>query len=409
MSLRRPCQLASGSISVQLSLPAAAYLHQQPQPSGVSVAEQVASALQQPLGLPLLQDCAVPGDRVVIVIDPETPALAEIIGQAVEVLQLVGDVGVSLTLLLPPDPSGNRWEPLQASLPEHVRHQAAIHVHDPRDETQRGYLASSASGERVYLNRVLLDADLIVSVSLVGFDGLLGYRGTSSVLYPHFSDIETIRETRAQGHPELTPEQHRPLRDLVNEIGWLLGMQFAIQVVPDADGGVARVLCGAPDQVQQAGQSLLDQCWRILVDEPFELVVVSVPGNAPFAWKQLGTALEMAGRLVESDGRIAVVAQVRTPEGGGAAMLRRCSDPEELLKPLRRDPPEDALEITQLIQAQRKASLFLFSDMPAEIVEELGMLAVGSGDELQRLMDQHSRVIVVPGANFAWCDATAIA
>lgn len=406
-SASRPLQLTSGQLAVSLTLPAHAIVHQLPPHAAAETSRQIAQALQHPLGLPGLHECAIPGDRIVIVLDPDTPAGTEIVGQVVEQLQLPGEGAAALTLLLPEDPAGHSWQSLQASLPLHVQQLTAVQVHNPADETQRGYLASSSGGERVYLNRQLLDADLIVSIGMIGFDSLLGYRGTSSVIYPQFSDAATIREVRGQGHPELTPDQRRPLRDLVDEIGWLLGTQFTVQVLPDAAGGAAEVLAGAPDQVQACGQSRLDQSWRVATDEACDLVVVSIPGGSPFGWKQLGTALDMACRVVEPGGRIAIVAQLETPEGDAAAMLRRCKDPEDLLKPLRREPTADAVEISQLIQALRRARLYLLSGLPAELVEELGLYALASADELQRLVDQSERLLVIPGANFAWCDITA--
>ncbi|MCA9047619.1 MAG: DUF2088 domain-containing protein, partial [Planctomycetaceae bacterium] len=366
----------------------------------------VAAALTAPIGLPALIECVVPGDRVVIAVDPETPGWMEIVEQVTESLQLLGHGGVTITLLLPQDPSGDEWEPFLSGLPEQIRSALATRIHHPQDAEERGYLASSSGGERIYLNRQLLDADLIVTIGVIGFDSLLGYRGTSSVIFPSFSDEETIRETRVPGHPELTPDQKRPRRELVDEIGWLLGTQFTVQVLPDADGNIGRVLTGAPDQVQQAGQAELDQTWRISADDSFDLVLISVPGGV-FGWKQLGCALETACRIVEPGGRVAIVADVPIPEGPGAQMLRRTQDPEDLLKPLRRDPPEDAVEISQLIHAQRRVRLFLFSGLATEVVEELGMFSISNADELQKIVEQSRSTAVIRGANFSWCDVMA--
>ena len=169
---------------------------------------------------------------MIIAVDPETPFLVDVLTAVCEHLQSVPDGGVSLTLLLPEDESGNSWQWLTGSLPLHLQQQMTIVSHLPSDQNQLSYLASSAAGERIYLNRLLTDADMIVSIGLLAFDGQLGVRGTTSVLFPAFSDEATLRAARSHGHSELTPEQQRPFRDLVDEIGWLLGTQFTVQVIP---------------------------------------------------------------------------------------------------------------------------------------------------------------------------------
>ena len=287
-------------------------------------------ALLNPLGYPELVRCVVPGDRVILVVDPETPFAAEIISTVWEQLQSVTDGGVSLTLLLPPDYSGNGWQWLRDQFPLHVQQQITVHVHDPADSSQISYIASTSGGERVYLNRLLSDADLIITVGIIAFDGLLGY-------------------------------------------------------------------------VMARGKELVDSTWRVSVEEMLEGAVISVPGGA-FGWKQLGQALENTTNIVQQGGRIIVVADLPIPEGPAATMLRRCQDPEELLKPLRREPTIDSVEFAQLIQALRRVRVYLLSQLPGELVEELGMIPVSDSAELQRLVSTIEGCKCIPFANYAWCE-----
>jgi nickel-dependent lactate racemase len=360
-------------------------------------------ALLNPLGYPELVRCVVPGDRVILVVDPETPFAAEIISTVWEQLQSVTDGGVLLTLLLPPDYSGNGWQWLRDQFPLHVQQQITVHVHDPADSSQISYIASTSGGERVYLNRLLSDADLIITVGIIAFDGLLGFRGTSSILFPTFSDLATQQASQSQGHPELTPEQQRPFREMVDEVGWLLGTQFTVQAIPGAAGLPAEILAGLPEDVMIRGKELVESTWRVSVEEMLEGAVISVPGGA-FGWKQLGQALENTTSIVQQGGRIIVVADLPIPEGPAATMLRRCQDPEELLKPLRREPTIDSVEFAQLIQALRRVRVYLLSQLPGELVEELGMIPVSDSAELQRLVSTIEGCKCIPFANYAWCE-----
>lgn len=393
--------LQSGNLTAHIRTDSVKLLVAWSEPSQ-SVVELCRDALLAPLGLPEPGRCVVPGDSVAIVIDPETPHVIDLLVAVCEQLLSVPDSGIALSLLLPPDPGNAGWSQLVEKLPLHLQQQLTVHVHDPSATDQLSYLASSAAGDRVYLNRRISDADFLVTIGIVCFDSLLGYRGTTSGIFPSFSDTEAIQQARTQGHPELTPEQPRPYRQLVDEVGWLLGTQFSVQVVPGPGDTPLAILAGLPEDVMTAGKDLVDRVWRVKPHKEIDAVVLSVPCDATSGWKQFGNAIEMASRLVQPEGRIIVVADLPVPEGPGATMLRRCQDADELLKPLRREPCQDAVEITQLINTLRHARVYLYSNMPSDIVEELGIIAIEDSAELQRLTTAARSCVALPNANYAW-------
>lgn len=367
-----------------------------------SAVELCRNSLLQPLGLPELARCVVPGDSVAIVVDPETPHVIDLLVAVYEQLQSLPKSGIAISLLLPQDPSNTNWSRLTEQLPLHLQQQLIIHVHDPAETAQLSYLASSANGERVYLNRRVTDADLLVTIGVVCFDSLLGYRGTTSSVFPWFSDVDAIQQARKQGHPELTPEQPRPYRQLVDEVGWLLGSQFTVQVIPGPDAAPLAILTGLPEDVMASGKEFVERIWHLKPRKLVDAVVLSVPADALSGWKQFGTALEQATQMVQDGGRIIAIADLPIPEGPAATMLRRTQEPDELLKPLRRDSVEDSVEITQLINALSQARVYLFSRIPPEIVEELGMIPIEDAAELQRLTAAAESCVALPSANYAW-------
>lgn len=403
MSLPQEFELSSGAISAMIpavGLETAIAIRSQ---EG-TVAELCRNSMLEPLGYPEITRCAVPGDRVVIAADPETPFVADLIIEVCEQLKLIPDEGVHMTLLLPQDSEAQDWKWLKDQLPVHLQEQLTFHIHNPAEKTSISYLASSANGERIYLNTLLTDADLIVSIGFIAFDSLLGFRGTSSSLYPTYSNTETLRDAHTQGHPELSPNQQRVFRELVDEVGWLLGTQFTVQVVPGTSKRPTAILSGLPDVVMERGRELVNETWRVTLDEHVDGVVLTIPGGPLFGWKQLGAALEQASTLVPQGGRIVVIADLSEPQGPAATMLRRCQEPEDLLKPLRREPTVDAVEISQLIHAQRRARVYLLSKLPTEVVEELGMIALADANELQRLVSTIANCRVIPFANYTWCE-----
>jgi hypothetical protein len=392
--------LVSGTIAVSVPLP---FLQKFPTPaaSPIPLQQLCRQALQTPVGFPELWQCVIPGDNVVIAVDPETPNLADVLSLLHEELGKVPEGGVALTLVLAPDPSGQQWQPLRESIPLHLRQQLNIVDHDPGDRTHVSYVASSTSGERLYLNRHLAEADLIITVGFTRFDPSLGVRGTSSCLFPAFTDTETLVRTGFATTPDEITSTVQARRQLVDELGWLTGTQFTLQLIHGPQGPL-QVLAGQPDQVFEQSGKLNQKLWSITLDEPADAILTSIPAG-PAAWQCFGQALENMLEIVDQGGRIIVISDLEQPEGPAATLLRRTQDPEELLRPLKKEHVADGNHILQLIEALRRARVYLLSRLPPEVVEELGMIPLASETELQKLLTTTPQCLVLPNAHCARC------
>ena len=392
--------LVSGTIAVSVPLP---FLQKFPTPaaSPIPLQQLCRQALQTPVGFPELWQCVIPGDNVVIAVDPETPNLADVLSLLHEELGKVPEGGVALTLVLAPDPSGQQWQPLRESIPLHLRQQLNIIDHDPGDRTHVSYVASSTSGERLYLNRHLAEADLIITVGFTRFDPSLGVRGTSSCLFPAFTDTETLVRTGFATTPDEITSTVQARRQLVDELGWLTGTQFTLQLIHGPQGPL-QVLAGQPDQVFEQSGKLNQKLWSITLDEPADAILTSIPAG-PAAWQCFGQALENMLEIVDQGGRIIVISDLEQPEGPAATLLRRTQDPEELLRPLKKEHVADGNHILQLIEALRRARVYLLSRLPPEVVEELGMIPLASETELQKLLTTTPQCLVLPNAHCARC------
>jgi len=390
--------LVSGEISVRVTgnfqLPCPV------QASGASPTELCAAALREPLGYPELSRCIFPGDTVAVVPDPETPRLAELLTEVLQQLQQAADGTANITLVLSPDPAGRQWAWLLEQLPAALLQRVQVQHHDPADRNQSGYVASSEGGERLYLNRQVSEADTIVTVGVVCFDADLGMRGTSSALFPGLSDSETQQRTGfVPGRLADVSAQLR--RGLVDELGWLAGTQFAVQAVPGPEG-VLQVLAGSPEQVLERGRLLSEEVWELEPEAPAEVVLGAVDGHV-CGWLALGRALENLSEVVEQGGRVIVVADVESPEGPAMQILRRTQDSESLVRPFQREPLDDSRQAIQVIEACRRARVYLLSRLPAEVVEELGMIPLSSEAELQKLLGTLGPVWLLSGAQYLKC------
>ena len=376
-----------------------------PAPAAMTdLAGQVAAQLESPLEFPPLAKLFVPGDRVVVALDRHTPASEELVAAVWEVLACHEISPEDVELL---QPAGLDQQPLhdpRGALPDGVREAVSWFVHDPTDPNQQAYLATTAKGERIYLSRRLLDADVTLSVGQMAYDPVLGYRGTSSVFYPGLSSVEAIGRAHGQGHSELGPDDERPLRQTIDEIAWLLGSLFTIQVIPAAGTGVAEVLAGASEAVFRQAKQSLARHWQ-LRSERADIVVVAVDADAAgHGWRQVGAALSAARRLVRKGGKVVVLSELQAELETGLELLKDSPSPRNAIQPLRQLSPPDLMPATQLASTADWADIYLLSKLDGQTVDDLFMIPLDNEREYQRLLAGEGTCIFLQSAQHVYAE-----
>ncbi len=361
-----------------------------------SISEDLAHGLESPLNYPSLRQAVVPGDQIVLVVDRQTPQAESLILGVWTKLEASGVSAEDVTILVPAalTPSGN--PDLRRLLPAEVREKVALKTHDPTDEKSLGYLATTTGGERIYLNQDLLNADLPILIGGVGFDPVLGFRGGGSAIYPGLSSVDAIRKSIGQGHEELAPDDSRPLRQMIDEVTWMLGLQYAVQVVPAVGDGVSEIVVGQVDAAFQKACLQLTETWTLPKMARSDMVIVAIDQDAQgHSWFQLGAALDVARQLVSREGRIVALTELRSDLTPGIQLLREVRSPRDALKPLRDAQPIDMTPAAQIAKALDWAGVSLLSNLPGDLVEELGMLPLDQTEELQRLVESEDSIAVV--------------
>jgi hypothetical protein len=341
----------------------------------------IRDALEQPWDFPPFRQMLVPGDRVTIAIDPT-------IGQPRAILEVLGetlrDSGIEpgdVTVLAP-------------SAGAHLEHALgpgiALAVHDARDRGQLAYLAATKQGRRIYLNRLLTDADVVIPVGRLGYDPILGFRGPWSVLFPELSERAAIETHRGRFREEIAgPRSARAGASLDEsfEVSWLLGSQFHIGVVPGSTG-LAAVVAGRENAVRERGTSSLEACWNFTAPSRAELVVAGIGGPGRTATiEDLAEGLATAGRLVQHGGKIVVLSRVQGPIGPAVQSLLEVDDPKKRLAALRgHEGDDDFVAARRLAQALAWADVFVLSGLAPDLVDSLSLVPLENPEQARRLV-----------------------
>lgn len=362
-------------------------------------ADQVRRQLHGPLDFPALELAIVPDDRIVIALDRNTPGAAQIVAELWSVFARRSIQPHDVTILQPASWKSGKLADPRVLLPENVRDTVCWQIHDATDKSRETYLANSAGGERIYLARDVVEADFVLPVGTIGFDPLLGIRSASSAVFPGLSNVEALSKTRGQEHTELRPEDERPLRQLQDEVAWLLGIQCGLQVLPAAHGQPAGAIFGALDATATAARLWLTQNWHVQIPQRCEVVVASVDVNSTGAtWEQIGAAVQAARNLVQRGGKIIVLSDLTAEPTEGFDFLRQSETPREALKPLRLESPPDLIPASRLASAADWANVYLLSGLANDVVEGLFVTPLASEQEVARLLELGGSCLFLEGA-----------
>ncbi len=354
--------------------------------------EAVRSALEQPLQFPPVRQAVVPGDRIAIAIDPAISPIGSSIGLLVDLLRASGVETGDITVVIPP---GHRFGP-DERLPTGI----ALEVHDPADRHKLAYLAASTEGRRIYLNRRVTDADVVIPVGRLGFDPILGYRGPWSLIFPQLSNQETLAAYR-QALASDPPKRSAPRSSLDEafEVSWLLGTQYHLGLVPGRDG-LARAIGGLAESVRDEAIQAINGLWCYRPAAPAECVVVGIGSlYDPAGIDDMVEGLVTASRLVTPGGKIVALSRAQGIIGPSLQRLCDVDDPKNAPAALRgHDSDTDSIAGRRLAHVLARADVYLHSGIDRQVVEDLGMVPIEARNDANRIVSRSSSCLLVSHA-----------
>ena len=364
-----------------------------------SPAEALAAALGEPLDYPPLRQTATPGDRVVLALGDGVPQAAQITAAVIRELLAAGVTPDGITILRTQAAVINGAEHPCRLVEKPLDKQIPTVVHDPSDRAGLAYLAADDHGEPIMLNRLLTDADVVLPIGCLQGAGSSGYFGVHTPLFPAFSDPTAVARFRRLDALGSNGPCKRDLNAEVDQVAWLLGVNFTIQLVPAAGDGILHVVAGQSDAVRRRGRQLYNAAWSWTVARRASLVVAAIEGgHAQQTWDNFGRALDTARTLVEDGGAIAVCCELAAGPGPAVQHLAAARSRQSALRQIRKERPADALPAAQLARALEQDRVYLLSRLDPSLVEELDMIPLVHGGELARLVRQHRSCILLGNA-----------
>lgn len=407
-----PCLLEYGvDAYVDLDVPAENLLAVCAEPLGEpldDLAAAVEAALAGPLNYPALAQATVPGDRIVLALEHSVPQATALVAAVANYLVERGTAADHIAVLTTPEAMAAGEPDPRERLPDAWRSEVAVEVHVPETKASLSLLGSSHEGKAVYLNRTLLDADLVVPIGCMRSEPTIGYHGRYGGLFPSFADAKTRQRFQKPASPKTSRQRAVKEREEIDEIGWLLGTQFTVQALPGGADRLLGVLAGEIPTVFRDGQAAYATAWSCQVPRRASLVVASLSGGAEQqSWENLARALSAASRVTAEGGAIALCTDLTLEPGQAVRGLSGADDLSLALRRIAREAHPDAVVALQLAQSLEQGKVYLLSRLDESLVEELGMAPIEQPSDLGRLARKHESCIVLANAQYALPSAEA--
>jgi nickel-dependent lactate racemase len=287
--------------------------------------EELQRALAHPLGTPAVADMVRHGDKIVILIDDHTRTTptAQILPPLVDQIRAGGACDEDITILMA---NGTHRKNSDSEVLHKVGRDLSARIkvlqHDCTDENNQVYLGLTSRGTPVWINRLVVDADVRIGVGHIGPSPYAGYSGGNKLIVPGVAALDTVNANHS-----LVPVGFRqpgrvdlPCRADIEEAAAKSSLDFVIDVVQRQDGAIVRIFAGHPLRVFEEGLALARTIYEVSCPGPVDIAIACAH---PFDIDlyQAVRAVQYADAVVREGGSILLIAAC--PDGVGGESFQQ--------------------------------------------------------------------------------------
>ena len=344
----------------------------------------IGQALDAPIGQERLENWVKPTDSVMIVSDDNTRLTPSdrIIPPILERLNKAGipDANIRCMMALGTHRYMTKKE-MREKVGDAVYERITVLNHEWRDPDMLIDLGRSAQGTPLQVNKLVAEADVVIGIGAIVPHHIPGFSGSSKIIQPGVCGAQTTAETHLlscrSGGDSFLGVADNPVRQDMDDMADMVGMNTIFNVVMDSQGGVVGLFYGEKRAAFAQGVELARRIYGVKYHEVPDIVLSnSYPCDLDF-W-QSHKSLYPAQRMVKQGGTIIVCTPA--PEGVSpvhADLLSYTDWPSDEIKRGYRDGRITngvaAALAAAWAMAREKASVIMYSPgIPKEDKEKLG-------------------------------------
>lgn len=334
---------------------------------------EVKRALNEPIGANKIHEIADPGSKVAIVVDDATrPTPSHLmVPPIIEELELAGVRDEDITIIF----GCGTHRPVTEEealkiLGENVVKRFKVISHNCKAQDLVYLGATPRYGTKVYINKVFADADVKILTGDICLHYYAGYGGGRKSVLPGISGEETIRANHAMLlHPNARTGvlEGNPVHEDMMGAAKIAGVDFILNVVTNSKGEIVKAFAGDLEKAFYEGVKLVDEMYKVPVDQRADIVVVSSGGHpSDLDLFQAYKAVDSALNVVKRGGVIVLIAECS--EGYGNQVfyewMVKFKDLKTIEKQIKQNFVLGGHKAYYLLKALQRAQIILVSVMP---------------------------------------------
>lgn len=277
--------------------------------------------------------------------------------------------------------------------------------HDVGDTIRLGV---TTAGTPVEFFHLVVEADIRICLGNLEFHYFAGYSGGAKALFPGVASRAGVTANHAMMTSERASAgriQNNPVRMDIEEAAAMVGIDFILNVIVDANHQVVAAVAGDVTAAHRAGCEMVANRGMVQIPRQAEIVIASAGGYPKdINFYQAHKALESAKYFVREAGVIILVAACS--EGIGNPVfeewLLKSTSPDEIITKIQQEFVLGGHKAAAIALIQKRANIYLVSEMPDEMVHQAGMVPFPDPQRaLQSAIAEYGnlgKVIILPQA-----------
>ena len=375
--------------------------------------EQVKDALENPIGTPKLSVMAEGKNKVVLIASDHTrPVPSKIIVPQMLAEIRKGNPEADITILISTGCHRETTkEELETKFGSEIMKSEKIVVHDC-DESEMVYVGKLPSGGNIILNKMAVDADLLVSEGFIEPHFFAGFSGGRKSVLPGVANRETViynHNAEFIAHPCARTGilENNPIHKDMLYACRVAQLAFICNVVINSDKEVIYAVAGDCDLAHADGRAFLAS--KCQVDKVPADIAISTNGGYPLDQNiyQAVKGMTAAEATVKENGVIIMLSKSNDGHGGEEfyKTFAEEKDLDRMMDTFLKTPKEktriDQWQSQIFARVLKHARVIYVSDAPEEVVKELHMIPAKTVDEAMKLAEElldnkNATVTVIP-------------
>jgi nickel-dependent lactate racemase len=357
----------------------------------------VETALKQPIGAPRLRELARESHKPVIVTCDKTRGVPShvTIPLILEELRSGGMNWDRVKVLVATGlHKGETMVDVGERLGTELRDKLRVEIHDSDDQTRLVELGRLSSTTPLWLNRSVVESDLIIVESTVEPHFFTGFTGGSKVILPGVAGTETILRSHCWKNVDDQTSRYgmteNPIRAEANEALRYLGRTFALNLVLDNQKRIVHATGGDPISSFNAAAEAVKLRSSVQIKNQPD-VVITTNGGYPLDRNvyQCVKGIAVPETILHRDSRIIMVSECMDGVGHPDFLRLLASDtPETIYDKLKegKAPIRDQWQVQVLCRILRRTPVSFVTRL--ELASEIKSMHMDYAETIEQALDR---------------------